>query len=80
LPFYDIENPYSSGLLRGPRPPAGVCAPGFGQEAVVGHVLWLEALAADGAVGTSQVAWFPGQVALAEGEFDLIIEASLVAM
>jgi hypothetical protein len=51
----------------------------LGQEDVVGHVLWLKLLAADGSVGGAQVARFPGKVALAEGEFDLVIEGVLGA-
>ena len=51
----------------------------LGQEDVVGHVLRLEPVAADGAVGAAQVARFPGKVALAEGDFDLVIEGVLGA-
>jgi hypothetical protein len=36
-------------------------------------------VAADGSVGASQVARFPGKVALAEGDFDLVIECVLGA-
>ena len=39
----------------------------LGQEDIVGHVLGLEAVAADCAVA-AEVARFPGKVALAEGE------------
>lgn len=49
----------------------------LGQEDVVGHVFGLKLLAADGSVGASQVARFPGKVALAEGDFDLVIECVL---
>ena len=36
-------------------------------------------MAADGGVSASQVAWFPAEVALAEGDFDLVIECVLGA-
>jgi len=39
----------------------------LGQEDVVGLVFWFEEVAADGAVGASQVAEFPGFVQRAEG-------------
>jgi len=39
----------------------------LGEEDIVGLVLWFELVAADGAVGASQVSWFPGQVEGAEG-------------
>ena len=51
----------------------------LGQEDVVGHVLRLEPVAADGAVGAAQVARFPGKVALAEGDFDLVVKGVLGA-
>ena len=39
----------------------------LGQEDVVGLVSGLELVAADGSVGASQIAWFPGFVQRAEG-------------
>ena len=51
----------------------------LGQEDVVGHVFGLEAVAADRAVGAAEVAWFPGKVALAEGDLYLVIEGVLGA-
>ena len=39
----------------------------LGEEDVVGLVFWFELVAADGSVGASQVAWFPGFVQRAEG-------------
>ena len=51
----------------------------LGHEDVVGHVFGLEAVAADSGVGRAQVARFPGKVALAEGELDLVIEGVLGA-
>jgi hypothetical protein len=48
-------------------------------EDVAGHVLGFELVAADGSVGRAQLARFPGKVALAEGEFDLVIEGVLGA-
>jgi hypothetical protein len=38
----------------------------LGQEDVVGLVSGLELVAADGSVGASQIAWFPGFVQRAE--------------
>jgi hypothetical protein len=40
--------------------PQELMAEDLGEEDIVGHVLWFEAVAADGAVGASEVAWFPG--------------------
>jgi hypothetical protein len=43
-----------------------------GQEDVVGLVLGFELLAADGVLGRTQVAWFPGFVQRAEGVGDVL--------
>ena len=51
----------------------------LGQEDIVGHVPGLEAVAADGGVGAAQVARFPGKVALAEGDLDLVVQSVLGA-
>jgi hypothetical protein len=32
----------------------------LGEEDIVGNVFWFELVATDGAVGASQVSWFPG--------------------
>jgi hypothetical protein len=48
----------------------------LGQEDIVGHVLGFEAVAADCAVA-AEVARFPGKVALAEGELDLVVKSVL---
>ena len=39
----------------------------LGEEDIVGLVLWFELVATDGAVGASQVSWFPREVEGAEG-------------
>jgi hypothetical protein len=39
----------------------------LGEEEIVGLVFGFELVATDGAVGASQVAWFPGSVKGAEG-------------
>ena len=39
----------------------------LGEEDIVGDVFGFELVAADGAVGAAEVAWFPGQVEGAEG-------------
>ena len=44
---------------------------------IVGHVFWLELVAADRSVGAAEVARFPGKVALAEGELYLVIKGVL---
>jgi hypothetical protein len=47
--------------------PQEFLAEDLGEEDIVGHVLWFEAVAADGSIGASEVAWFPGLVKRAEG-------------
>jgi hypothetical protein len=49
----------------------------FCDEDVLGHVLWFEAMATDSGVGAAQVAWFPVEIALAEGGFYLGIDGIL---
>jgi hypothetical protein len=39
----------------------------LGEEDIVGDVFWFELVATDGAVGASQVSWFPREVEGAEG-------------
>ena len=47
----------------------------LGEEDVVGLVLRFEAVAADGGVGASEVAWFPGCVERAEGGRNVLWES-----
>jgi len=48
----------------------------WGLEDVVGLVFWFEEVAADGAVCTAHVAWFPGFVQRAESVGDVLRQLS----
>jgi hypothetical protein len=42
------------------------------EEDIVGHVFGFEAVAADGSIGASEVAWFPRLVKRAEGRRNVL--------
>jgi hypothetical protein len=42
------------------------------KEDIVGHVPGFEAVAADGSIGASEVAWFPGLIQRTEGVGDVL--------
>jgi hypothetical protein len=52
----------------------------FCDEDVLGHVFGFKAVAADGGVGASQVAWFPGKGEGAEGSRNVLGELRLVVV
>jgi len=72
--FYDkeilIALPHGKRSIR----PQELVAEDLGEEDVVGHILWFEHVAADGAVSRAEVARFPGLVQRAEGVGDVLGE------
>ena len=49
----------------------------LGQEDVIGHIPGFKEVAADRAIGASQVAGLPAEVPLAESDLDLVVEGVL---